>query len=323
MNTTTQVTGHARTRRELLKRAAGIAAGAAAILPGASAFPVADPAEERIITKGRVRQSMAFWCFNAAGDRWDLEQQARVAKSLGCGSIELVEPKDFPILKKHGLVCAITPNGMPGEPFVKGLNNPAYHDEVIARTRESVDAIAAAGFPNVIAFTGYKWRKADDPASGEISREEGAQNCVAGLKRLASHAEKKGVTVCIEMLNTRDDTHPMKGHPGYQGDDMDYVADIVTQVGSARVKLLFDLYHVQVMNGDLLRRIRQYGELIGHVHTAGAPGRGELDENQEINFAACMRTLLEVGYTGYVGHEFIPTRDPLQGLIQAVRLCDV
>ena len=149
------------------------------------------------------------------------------------------------------------------------------------------------------------------------------QNCVAGLKRLASHAEKKGVTVCIEMLNTRDDTHPMKGHPGYQGDDMDYVADIVTQVGSARVKLLFDLYHVQVMNGDLLRRIRQYGELIGHVHTAGAPGRGELDENQEINFAACMRTLLEVGYTGYVGHEFIPTRDPLQGLIQAVRLCDV
>ena len=212
---------------------------------------------------------------------------------------------------------------MPGAPFAKGLNNPKYHDEVITCTRRAIDANAEAGFPNVIAFNGYKWHDADDPASGELSREEGARNCVAALKTLASYAESKKVNICLEMLNTRDDSHPMKGHPGYQGDNIDYVADIVKQVGSPRVKLLFDIYHVQVMNGDLIRRIQQYGELIGHVHTAGNPGRGELDGEQEINFAACMNALLKVGYSGYVGHEFIPTRDPMEGLIQAVLLCDV
>jgi hydroxypyruvate isomerase len=146
---------------------------------------------------------------------------------------------------------------------------------------------------------------------------------VTGLKKLAAIAEKKGVTVCIEMLNTRDDSHPMKGHPGYQGDHMDYVADIVKQVGSEHVKLLFDIYHVQVMDGDVIRRIRQYADLIGHVHTAGNPGRAELDDTQEINYPACMKTLLDIGYGGYVGQEFIPTRDPLEGLTQAVSWCDV
>jgi hydroxypyruvate isomerase len=131
------------------------------------------------------------------------------------------------------------------------------------------------------------------------------------------------VTVCLEQLNTRDDTHPMKGHPGYQGDHIDYVADIVKAVGSPNVKLLFDIYHVQVMDGDLIRRIKQYGELIGHVHTAGNPGRCEIDADQEINFAACMKALLDIGYSGYVGHEYIPTRDAMTGLTQAVALCDV
>ncbi len=194
---------------------------------------------------------------------------------------------------------------------------------MITRTKQAIDATSDAGFPNVIAFTGYKWRDADDPASGEIPLEEGARNCVAALKKLASDAERKKVTLCLEMLNTRDNSHPMKGHPGYQGDNMDYVADIVKRVGSPRVKLLFDIYHVQVMNGDVIRRINQYGDLIGHVHTAGVPGRGELDGDQEVNFAACMKALLKVGYAGFVGHEFIPTRDPLEGLIQAVLLCDV
>ena len=131
------------------------------------------------------------------------------------------------------------------------------------------------------------------------------------------------MTICLEMLNTRDDSHPMKGHPGYQGDNMDYVAEIVQRVGSPRVKLLFDIYHVQVMDGDVIRRIRQYSDCIGHVHTAGNPGRCELDDDQEVNFAACMRALLSVGYDGYVGHEFIPTRDPLEGLAQAVSRCAV
>jgi len=309
------------TRRELFKRAAGVAAAGA--VAGTASTHVLGAETKKAATKGRINHSIVFWCFNVAGGKWDVKKQCQVAKTLGCKSVELVTPEDFPVLKKHGLVCAITPNGMPGAPFVKGLNNLKHHDEVITRTKKSIDATAAAGFPNVIAFNGYKWRDAEDPKSGEISLDEGAKNCVTGLKKLASYGEKKGVNVCIEMLNTRDDTHPMKGHPGYQGDHMDYVADIVKKVGSSRVKLLFDIYHVQVMDGDVIRRIRQYGELIGHVHTAGNPGRNELDENQEINYAACMKALLEVGYRGYVGHEFIPTRDPLEGLIQAISLCDV
>ena len=143
------------------------------------------------------------------------------------------------------------------------------------------------------------------------------------MKRIATHAEKKGVTVCLEHLNTRDNTDPMKGHPGYQGDDLDFVAAILRKVGSPRVKLLFDIYHVQVMHGDLIRRIEQTKDLIGHIHTAGVPGRGELSDTQEINYPAVMKKLVEIGYTGYVGQEFIPTRDPLAGLKQAVTICDV
>ena len=203
------------------------------------------------------------------------------------------------------------------------LNNPKYQDEVITRTSAVIDSCADAKFPSVIAFTGFKWRDAEDPKSGEISLDEGADNCVKGLKRLATYAEKKGVTVCIEHLNTRDGTHPMKGHPGYQGDDIDYVANIVRKVGSPRVKLLFDCYHVQIMNGDVIRRIEQCKDVIGHIHTAGNPGRGELDDAQEIYYPPIMKKLLDIKYDGYVGQEFIPTRDPLAGLRQAVALCDV
>lgn len=321
MSLNTPTTRRGVTRRDLLKVAAGAAAvGAAAA--GTRTHLLADE-PKKAVTRGNINQSIVFWCFNVAGEKWDIEKQCQVANQLGCKSVELVEPKDFPVIKKHGLVCAITPNGMPGAPFVKGLNNLKYHDEVITRTKASIDANADAGFPNVIAFNGFKWRDAEDPESGEISLEEGARNTVAGLKKLASYAEQKGVTVCIEMLNTRDDTHPMKGHPGYQGDHMDYVADIVKQVGSPRVKLLFDIYHVQVMDGDVIRRIRQYADLIGHIHTAGNPGRNELNDRQEINYPACMKALLEIGYKGYVGQEFIPTGDPMQGLIEAVTWCDV
>ena len=148
-------------------------------------------------------------------------------------------------------------------------------------------------------------------------------NCVSGLKKIAPYAEKKGVNICLEHLNTRDDSHPMKGHPGYQGDDADQVAAMLRIVGSRRVKMLFDIYHVQIMNGDVMRRIDQMQDIIGHVHTAGCPGRGELDDTQEIQFAPIMRKLLDIGYTGYVGQEFIPTRNPLQGLSEAMKLCDV
>jgi sugar phosphate isomerase/epimerase len=253
---------------------------------------------------GNIKHSVVFWCFNVGGEKWDIDKTCEVARSLGCQSVEVCGPDEWPVIRKHGLTCAIASNGMPGAPFMKGLNNPVYQEQVIAVTSKMIDDCAAAGVPNVIAFTGYKWKDAENPASGEISLSEGADNCVAGLKNLAIRAEAKG-------------------HPGYQGDDIDYVADIVRRAGSPRVKLLFDIYHVQLMNGDVIRRIEQYQDIIGHVHTAGNPGRGELDEKQEINFPPIMRKLVEIGYKGYVGHEFIPTRDPLAGLKQAIQLCDV
>jgi hydroxypyruvate isomerase len=303
----------------------GLLQCAAATVAGFSTLGLAPAAEQRdqAARQGRFQHSIAFWCFSSAGEMWDLPRTCQVAKELGCRSVELVDPKDWSVLQSHGLICAIAPNGMPGAPFVKGWNNPRYHEELIARARASIDASAAAKCPNVIAFTGMKWRDAENASSGEISREEAADNCVKGLQPLLLHAERQKVTLCLEHLNTRDSSHPMKGHPGYQGDDLDWVAAIIRRVGSPRLRLLFDIYHVQVMHGDVIRRIEQTKDIIGHVHTAGNPGRGELDDRQEINYPPIMRKLVEIGYTGYVGQEFIPTRDPLEGLRQAVKLCDV
>jgi hydroxypyruvate isomerase len=252
-----------------------------------------------------------------------MDRLCEVTKELGCDAVEIVPFEDWDILKKHGISCALAPNGMPGAPFVKGLNNKAYHGQVIDCMTKAISDTATAGFPNVIAFTGYKWRDAEDPTSGEISREECIANCVEGLKKLAGLAEKSKVTICLEHLNTRDGTHPMKGHPGYQGDDIDLVAQIVRTVGSERVKMLFDVYHVQIMHGDVMRRLDEHIDIIGHVHVAGCPGRNELDDQQEINFPPIMRKLHRLGYQGYVGQEFIPTRDAYEGLKQAVLLCDV
>jgi hydroxypyruvate isomerase len=140
---------------------------------------------------------------------------------------------------------------------------------------------------------------------------------------VVGHAEKAGITLCLEHLNSRDGSDPMRGHPGYQGDDLDWVVSIIRKVGSPRLKLLFDIYHVQIMHGDVIRRIEENKDVIGHIHTAGNPGRGELDEAQEIQYAAVMKKLLAIKYAGYVGHEFIPTRDPLAGLKQAISVCDV
>ncbi len=155
-------------RRDFVKRAAGIAATGAVGLSGAPLLNAADP----VISKGRINQSIAYWCFNVGGDEWNIEQQCEVAKKLGCKSVELVDHKDFGVLKKHGLICAISPNGMPGAPFMKGLNNPVYQDEVVTRTMKAIDANADAGCPNVIAFNGFKWHDAEDANSGEIPQDE-------------------------------------------------------------------------------------------------------------------------------------------------------
>ncbi len=271
----------------------------------------------------RIKQSLAYWCLNGTDWNWDIDRICSTAVALGCPSVELVPPELWPKLREYGLQSAITMNGMPGVPFQRGLNNLRFHEEIFARTKAEIDRASDFGIPNVIAFTGFKWRDAEDPTSEEIPLEEAAANCAKGLAELGAYGAARNVTICLEHLNTRDDSHPMKGHPGYQGDDIDYCAEIVRRAGSEHVKLLFDVYHVQIMNGDVIRRIRQYSGIIGHVHVAGSPGRGELDDRQEIYYPAVMRALLETGYTGYVGQEFIPVRDPLEGLAQAVRVCDV
>jgi hydroxypyruvate isomerase len=281
---------------------------------------LAAPGADKAVRNGRLKQSVCAWCFTARGQKWSLDETCRVAASLGVPSVELVGPNDFPTLAKHGLVCGIASNGLG---FQRGFNNPAHRDELVTKTRAAIDACAAAKFPSVIGFVGMKWVKPDDPKSGEISRDDAFKNCVAGIKLVAGHAEKAGITLCIEHLNSRDGSDPMTGHPGYQGDDLDWVVGIIKAVGSPRVKLLFDVYHVQIMHGDLIRRLDQTKDVLGHVHTAGVPGRGELDEAQEINYPAVMKKLVQVGYAGYVGQEFIPTRDPLAGLRQAVQVCDV
>jgi hydroxypyruvate isomerase len=291
---------------------------AAALAAAAEGAPV-----KRVVKNGRIRQSLVFWCLNGTEWKWDIERICTTAKDLGCESVELVPPELWPVLRKHGLKNAIAANGMPDPPFHKGVNNARYHDEVVSCTKHTIDQCADFGIPNVIAFTGYKWRDAENPGSGEISLADGATSSVKALAELGRYAASKKVTVCLEQLNTRDTSHPMKGHPGYQGDNLDYCAEIIRKVNSPNVKLLFDIYHVGIMNGDVIRRLRQYHDIVGHVHTAGNPGRGELDDAQEIHYPGVMRVLLEVGYRGYVGQEFIPTRDPVVGLTQAVSQCDV
>ena len=300
-------------RRRLL--GAALSSAAAATLAGRVAQAAEQPKtqdEQKPTKPGRLRHSIAWWCF---APYWSPEEMVSVAKKLGCGSIELIAPEHFPLLKKHGLECAIASIDMgPDPPFVKGFNNPQHHAQVLAATRKAIDACAEHGFKNVIAFTGMR---------ENISDEDGARHCVKGFKQVVGYAEKKSVTLCLEMLNTRDDTHPMKGHPGYQGNHTEYCVDIIRKVGSPSLKLLFDVYHVQIMDDDVIRRIRQYHDLIGHVHTAGNPGRGELNDQQEIAYRPIMQALADAGYRGYVGHEFIPTGDPLTGLKQAIEVCAV
>jgi len=290
---------------------------------GATALPVhTQEAEGPTATRGRIKQSIAHWPFNVAGDKWDLEQTCRIARQLGCVSVELVKRNEHEIVRKHGLTCALAQIDL-DPPFVRAFNNPAHWPVTTRVTKQAIDEAAQYGSPNVICFTGYSAKDPDNPSGPKWSPEEGADHCVAGLKQVIGYAEKKGVNLCLEVLNTRDTSHPMKGHPGYQGDSTEYCIDIIKRVGSLRMKLLFDVYHVQIMDGDIIRRIHEHKDYIGHVHVAGNPGRGELDDKQEISFRPVMQALVDIGYQGCVGHEYIPTRNPLTGLREAVALCDV
>ncbi|HWE02299.1 MAG TPA: TIM barrel protein [Tepidisphaeraceae bacterium] len=288
----------------MIRTASAAMAGLALPAIGRGA-PDAEPAGPAA-TKGRIKQSLVNWCY---AKYWKDEELAKVAKSLGCVSLELCDPKQWDMLKKHGLACAIA--GSHG--FKEGMNNPAHWERCLKILHDRIDECADAGVPSVITFTGM--------ADG-IPADVGMDNCVKGYKQIIGYAERKKVNLCLEMLNSRYSKF-MIGHPGYQGDHTDYCIELIKRVGSDRMKLLFDIYHVQIMDGDVITRIHQHKDYIGHVHTAGNPGRGELDDKQEINYKPIMEALIDIGYQGYVGQEFIPTRDPLAGLREAVRVCDV
>jgi hydroxypyruvate isomerase len=293
------------TRRTVLRRlGAGAVAGAAWVAAGSRPAGAAAEAEGEG-RRGRIRQSVVPWCFRPMA----AVELVNHAAQLGLGSVELIGPEHWPLLKEKGMVCAIA--GSHG--FAKGFAHLEEHEECLTILRERIDLAAAAGFPAVITFSGFR---------RGLSMEEGTRNMVAGLKAIAGHAERKGVTVCLEMLNSRVEVE-MKGHPDYFCDDIDHSVEIIKQVGSERVKVLWDIYHVQIMNGDLIRRIREQHPYIGHYHTAGNPGRNEIDDSQEINYPAVMRAIVEAGYQGFVGQEFIPTGEPVTALREAVRLCDV
>ena len=288
-------------RRRLLQ-----GAGAAVLTATAAAAADDDPAWK--ITKNRVKQSIMGWTFNPM----PTEELAKACKALGMHAMEGVDAKHYPFIRELGLKIAIT--GSHG--FAKGPCDPAHREASAAAIRKGIDLAASVDCPNVITFTGMRVK--------DLTDEQMTRNCVETWKSVAAYAEEKKVTICLEHLNSRDGSKPMTGHPGYFGDDVDFCVDLVKQIGSPNFRLLFDIYHVQIMNGDVIRRIGQYKDVIGHYHTAGVPGRGELDETQELNYPAIVNAIVATGFTGYLAQEFIPTwPDKAKALRHAVRVCDV
>jgi hydroxypyruvate isomerase len=296
------------------RQALGIASGTL-LLSAAAAARAADDEKREAELRGhaaykiaheRIQQSVVHWCFNPM----PVNELAAAAARMGLKSVELVAPEHWPTLKKHGLVCAIS--GSHG--FAKGFAHKEEHAECLASLRKSIDATSEAGFASVITFSGFR---------RGIDIDEGQKNMVAGLKQIVGHAEKQKVTLCLEMLNSRVDVE-MKGHPDYFCDKIELAVDVCKRIGSPRMKVLFDIYHVQIMQGDVIVRLKQYAEYIGHYHTAGVPGRNELDDTQELNYPAIMKAIAATGYKGYVGQEYIPTwPDKIASLGHGVRLCDV
>jgi hydroxypyruvate isomerase len=296
------------TRRELLQAAAG-AAGIVAAGGVANAQVPRDAVDAKFkITKGRIRQSVMGWCFKPM----PAVELARHCRDIGLVAIEGISADDYPAVRKLGLEISLV--GSHG--FARGPFSRDNHEFCIEKLKAGIDLAVEVGCPSVITFTGMREKG--------ISDQQGAANCIECWKSVIDYAEQNQINLCLEHLNTRDNTHPMKGHPGYFGDDVDFCVELIRRVDSPRMKLLFDIYHVQIMNGDVIRRIRQHKDVIAHYHTAGVPGRGELDDTQEINYPAVMHAILETGYSGYVAQEFIPTwPDPSLALRHAAMVCDV
>ena len=256
----------------------------------------------RAVTRGRLRQSVSRWCYQ----KMALPDLCRAVSALGVPAIDLLETADWPVVRDHGLVCAMGYGG--GGTIRDGLNNPANHDRIVENLTAAIPKAAALGVPNLITFFGNRQGRGD---------REAIDACVTALSRLKGPAERHGVTICVELLNSKVD------HADYQGDRTAFGVDVVSAVNSPRVKLLYDIYHMQIMEGDVIRTIRQHHAHIGHYHTGGVPGRHELDDTQELQWAAVCRAIVDTGFTGYLAHEFVPTRDPMTSLREAVVLCDV
>ncbi|MCP5558879.1 MAG: TIM barrel protein [Verrucomicrobiaceae bacterium] len=264
------------------------------------------------VAAGKVRHSVCKWCY----PKIPLEDLASAAKEIGLESIELLDPPDFPVLKKHGLHCAmvsyptaIAPDGTKIGPIPKGFNRVEHHDLLISVYEPLLKASAEAGFKQVICFSGNR---------DGMDDQQGIKNCAIGIKRLIPLCEQLGVTLCMELLNSK------VNHPDYMCDHSAWGVALCEAVGSEHFKLLYDIYHMQIMEGDVIATIKKHHRYFAHYHTGGVPGRHEIDETQELNYPAIIRAIQDTGYTGYLGQEFTPARpDQIASLKQAVGICSV
>ena len=285
------------TRRDLLTGVTGALAGTL-LRPGSTA------ATGRPAWRGRLNQSVSRWPFRDI----PLPEFCRAAGGMGIVAIDLLYQREWPVVRDCGLVCSM---GYPGErsDFIsRGFNDRANHPLLLRELEATIPVAAAQYVPNVIAMFGNRENRSD---------REAIDSCVTGLSTIAPLAEEHGVTVCVELLNSKVD------HADYQGDRTAFGVEVIRGVDSPRVKLLYDIYHMQIMEGDVIRTIRTHIGHIAHFHTGGVPGRHELDASQELNYPAIARAIADLGFAGYVAHEFVPTRDPLTSLREAVAVCDV
>lgn len=284
-------------RRNALKSLAGL------ILTGTIGIP---SLKEFRPSKNNTRTFKHSVCQWAYGDH-SLEEICEAAVDIGIDSVELLNPDQWPVVHEYGLTCAMA-NGSEYH-IPKGFNEPDYHEKLQADYEELIPKAADAGLPNIICFSGNR-EGMDD--------ETGLENCAIGLEPVVKLAEKHGITVCMELLNSKVD------HPDYMCDHTEWGVKLVDKIGSDRFKLLYDIYHMQIMEGNIIATIRKYADYIGHYHTGGVPGRNEIDDTQELNYKAIMEAIAEIGFEGYVGQEFIPSRDDdFASLRQGVEICDV
>jgi hydroxypyruvate isomerase len=293
-------------RRSLLRNVTGGSAAAVAAWTLSGSLRAAEPAadaEAPVPLKGHINHSVCRWCYREIL----LDDLCKAARAIGLKSIELLGSNDWPTLQKYGLTCAMASGA--GMGIGKGFNRVEFHDELVASFEKLIPQAADAGLKNVICMSGNR---------GGIDDEEGLENCAKGLKRLMKLAEEKKVNVVMELLNSKVD------HKDYQCDHTAWGVKVCQRVGSERMKLLYDIYHMQIMEGDLIRTIKESAQYIAHYHTGGVPGRNEIDETQEINYPAVMQAIVETGFEGFVGQEFIPAGpDPLASLRRCVQICDV